>query len=134
MLKDFGLLIEFWDEAIEADAYTRNYTLSGPKINGIKQTLIGAYIGEMPNIDHLKPFGCKCYRYVDPKSLPANRRTDKLIIPGRLSVFMGYSKETIKQVKMYIPDLGYIIKVTRVDFEEESLGGTINLIIRGAKP
>jgi hypothetical protein len=35
---------------------------------------------------------------------------------------------------MYILDLGYIIKVIRVDFKEEILGRTINLIIRGAKP
>jgi len=88
----------------------------------------------MPDIDHLKPFGYKCYGYVDPKSLPANRRTDKLMMPGRLGVFIRYSKETIKQVKMYAPDLGYTIKVIRVDFEEEILGGTIDLIIRGAKP
>jgi hypothetical protein len=88
----------------------------------------------MPDIDHLKPFGCKCYGYVDPKSLPANRRTDKLMMPGRLSVFIGYSEETIKQVKMYALDLGYIIKVIRVDFEEEILGGTVDLMMRGAKP
>jgi hypothetical protein len=88
----------------------------------------------MPDIDHLKPFGYKYYGYVDPKSLPANRRTNKLIMPGRLGVFIGYSKETTKQVKIYILDLGYIIKVTRVDFKEEILGGTVDLIIRGAKP
>jgi len=88
----------------------------------------------MPDIDHLKPFGCKCYRYVDLKSLPANRRIDKLMMPGRLGVFIRYSEETIKQVKIYILDLGYIIKVTRVDFEEEILGGTVDLIIRGVKP
>jgi hypothetical protein len=35
---------------------------------------------------------------------------------------------------MYILDLEYIIKVIRVDFEEEILGGTIDLIMRGAKP
>ena len=35
---------------------------------------------------------------------------------------------------MYAPDLGYIIKVTRVDFEEEIPGGTIDLMMRGAKP
>ena len=88
----------------------------------------------MPDIDHLKPFGCKCYGYVDPKSLPANGRTDKLMMPGRLDVFMGYSKETTKQVKMYVLDLEYIIKVTRVDFKEEIPGGTIDLMMRGAKP
>jgi hypothetical protein len=56
--------------------------LSSPKINGIRQTVIGAYIGEMPNIDYLKPFGYKCYKYIDPKSLSANRHIDKLIMPG----------------------------------------------------
>ena len=50
----------------------------------------------MLNIDHLKPFGYKYYGYVDLKSLPANERTDKLIMPSQLSVFIGYSKETIK--------------------------------------
>jgi hypothetical protein len=88
----------------------------------------------MPDIDHLKPFGCKCYGYVDLKSLPANRRTDKLMMPGRLGVFMGYSEETIKQVKIYALDFGYIIKVIRVDFEKEIPDGTIDLMIRGAKP
>jgi hypothetical protein len=88
----------------------------------------------MPDINHLKPFGCKYYGYVDLKSLSANRRTDKLIMPGRLSVFIRYFKETIKQVKIYILDLRYIIKVTRVDFKEEILSGTIDLIIKGAKP
>jgi hypothetical protein len=32
---------------------------------------------------------------------------------------------------MYILDFEYIIKVIRVDFKEEILNGTINLIIRG---
>jgi hypothetical protein len=88
----------------------------------------------MPNIDHLKSFGYKYYKYIDPKSLPANRHIDKLIMPGRLSVFIKYFKEIIKQVKIYTLDLEYIIKVIRVDFEKEILSRTINLIIRGAKP
>ena len=88
----------------------------------------------MFNIDYLKPFSYKYYRYIDPKSLPANRRINKLIIPGRLNIFIRYSKETIKQVKIYTPDLRYTIKVIRVDFEEEILSGTIDLMMRGAKP
>ena len=35
---------------------------------------------------------------------------------------------------MYILDLKYIIKVIRVDFKKEILSGTIDLIIRRAKP
>jgi hypothetical protein len=50
----------------------------------------------MPDINHLKPFGYKYYGYVDLKSLPVNKRTDKLIILGRLNVFIRYFKETIK--------------------------------------
>ena len=88
----------------------------------------------MPDIDHLKPFGYKYYGYVDLKSLPANERTDKLMMLGRLNVFIRYSEETIKQVKMYALDLRYIIKVTRVDFEEEILSGTVDLMMRGVKP
>ena len=88
----------------------------------------------MFDIDHLKPFGYKYYGYVNLKSLPANKRIDKLIMSGRLGVFIRYFKETIKQVKIYILDLGYIIKVIRVDFKEEILSGTINLIMKGVKP
>jgi hypothetical protein len=35
---------------------------------------------------------------------------------------------------MYTPDLGYIIKVIKVDFKEEILSGTVDLIIKGVKP
>jgi hypothetical protein len=35
---------------------------------------------------------------------------------------------------MYALDFKYIIKVIRVDFKEEILSGTINLIMRGVKP
>jgi hypothetical protein len=66
--------------------------------------------------------------------LLTNKYIDKLIILNQLSIFIEYFKETIKQVKIYILDLGYIIKVIRVDFKEEILGKTINLMIRGAKP
>jgi len=50
----------------------------------------------MLNINYLKPFGYKYYGYIDLKSLPANKRINKLIILGRLGVFIEYFKETIK--------------------------------------
>ena len=50
----------------------------------------------MSDIDHLKSFGYKYYKYIDFKSLSANKRIDKLMISGRLGVFIRYSKETIK--------------------------------------
>ncbi len=54
--------------------------------------------------------------------------------PGRVGVFMGYSDETTKQYKVYAPDLGYTIKSSVVDFDEDVLGGTVNLKLRGAHP
>jgi hypothetical protein len=35
MLKEAHLLIEFWDEAVEADTYMRNRTATGPVIDGM---------------------------------------------------------------------------------------------------
>ena len=56
------------------------------------------------------------------------------MILSRLNVFIRYFKKTIKKVKIYILDLKYIIKVIKINFEEEILNGTINLIIKGVKP
>jgi len=50
----------------------------------------------MLDIDHLKPFGYKYYKYINLKSLPINKRIDKLMILGRLNVFIRYFKEIIK--------------------------------------
>ncbi len=58
---DAGLLIEFWDEAVEAGTYSRNRLMCGPKRNGLCYTPIGAYTGKPPEVDHIMPFGYKCY-------------------------------------------------------------------------
>ena len=50
----------------------------------------------MLNINHLKLLNYKYYKYVNLKSLPANKRTNKLMILSRLNVFIRYFKETIK--------------------------------------
>ena len=47
---------------------------------------------------------------------------------------MGYSDETTRQYKVYAPDLGYTIMSSVVDFDENVLGGTVDLKIRGAHP
>ena len=134
LLQDSGLPIEFWDEAVEHGTYLRNRSMCGPKRNGIRHTPIGAYTGEPPEVDHIRPFGVKGYAWVNRESLPKSGRTDKLMVPGRVCVFMGYSEETTKQYKVYAPDLGYTIKASVVDFDEDTLGGTVDLKIRGAHP
>ena len=49
----------------------------------------------MFNIDYLKPFNYKYYKYINSKSLLINRHIDKLIILGRLNVFIRHFKKTI---------------------------------------
>jgi hypothetical protein len=53
MLKDASLPIEFWDEAVEADAYLRNRTDTGPTIDGKKVSPKEAFTGKTPSINHI---------------------------------------------------------------------------------
>ncbi len=138
MLAEAKLPIEFWDEAIEADTYLRNRL---PRGEGLRsETYIfspeEAFTGQKRqiSIEHLKVFGCKCYSYVDPKSLPAQGRKDKLMPPGRTCVFMGYVNETTKQYKVYALDLQMTVRSSVVDFEEETKRGTVDLNLPGEHP
>ncbi|KAI0991074.1 hypothetical protein K3495_g17113, partial [Podosphaera aphanis] len=70
MLEDAKLPIEFWDEAVEADAYIRNRTPIGPTEDGKILCPEWAFSGEIPSIDHIRVWGSKAYTYVDPKTLP----------------------------------------------------------------
>ena len=80
MLEDSKLPIEFWDEAVEADAYVRNRLGTGPTINGMITSPEQAWSGEKPRADHIRVWGHKCYSYINPKTLPKDGRHDKLIV------------------------------------------------------
>jgi hypothetical protein len=137
MLIDAKLPIEFWDEAVEAKAYIRNRLPGGIELATDSYTLSPeqAYSGEKEvDVNHIRVFGSKCYSYVDPKSLPKSGRTDKLMPRGRVGVFMGYSDKTTKQFKVYAPDLGYTTRSATVVWDEEVVGGSIDLKIRGPNP
>ena len=45
-------------------------------------------------------------------------------------MFMGYCDTTTKQFKVYSPDLGYTTRVSRVEIDENTKGGTVDLRIR----
>jgi hypothetical protein len=78
MLKEAGLLLEFWDEAVEHDAYIRNCTNIGPDSNGINRSPTEAFTGTLPDIEMCKTWGSKCYSYINPKTIPNGQRHDKL--------------------------------------------------------
>jgi hypothetical protein len=57
------------------------------------------------NIKHIKVFSCKCYSYINLKSLLAKGRKDKLMLQGYMYMFIRYINKTIKQHKVYALDL-----------------------------
>ena len=75
MLAEAKLPIEFWDEAVEADTYLQNRLPGGEGLRSKTYifSLEEAFTGRKGqiSIEHIKVFGCKCYSYVDPKSLLA---------------------------------------------------------------
>ena len=130
MIKDAGLPIEFWAEAAKTDAYLRNRTATGPLVDGAPTTPEEAFTGIKPSIDHVRVWGCKCYSYVDPKSLPTGGRRDKFMDRGRPGAFMGYVENTDKQYRLWVPDLGRVIKSHAVKFAEDEKGGDMDLRLR----
>lgn len=130
MIKEANLPLEFWDEAAEYDAYVRNRTDTGPVVDGSVVSPQEAFTGETPSIDHCKIWGSKCYSYVNPKTIPTGQRHDKLVNPGRLGIFMGFSNTTTKHTKVYNPELGYTSRCSRVIVDETVKGGTMDLKLR----
>ena len=53
MLKDAGLLLEFWAEAAKTDVYLQSCVNTGPQVNDEPTTPIQAFTGVKPSIDHL---------------------------------------------------------------------------------
>jgi hypothetical protein len=130
ILDDAQLPIEFWDEAVENDTHIRNRLPTGPRVNRKITCPEQAYTRERPHIDNIRVWGSKCYSYINPKTLPAKGRHDKLMHRGRVRVFMGYSDTTDKQYKFYAPDLGYTQRSSVLYVEEKVKGGSIDLCIR----
>jgi hypothetical protein len=130
MLDDAELPMEFWDEAVETDAYIRNRLPTGPEIDGQITCPEQAYTGEKPNILNIRVWGSKAYDYVNPKTLPAKARHDKLVQRGREGVFMGYSDNTEKHFRVYAPDLGYTRLTSVLLVDERVKGGTVDLKLR----
>lgn len=130
MLKAQNLPLEFWDEAVVADAHIRNLQPRGPVINGKITCPYQAYTGKEPRIDNIRVWGSKAYAYVDPKTRHKDDRHDKLMLRGREGVFMGWSDDTDKHLRMYAPDLGYTVRSSRLSVDESVLGGTVDLRLR----
>jgi hypothetical protein len=74
-------------------------------------------------------WGSKCYSYINPKTIPAGQRHDKLVNTRRIRVFVGYTSAT-KQLWVYFPELGYTFTSSKVLIDENVNGGSIDLQLR----
>ncbi len=135
MLRDAKLPLEFWDEAAKTDVYLRNRCANGPQEEASRDRMTPeeAWTGQKPSIDHIRVWGCKCYSYVNPKSLPASGRHDKLVDRERVAIFMGYEPTTTRQYRIYAPDLGYITRTSVISFDELIPGGEVDLRMRNTR-
>jgi hypothetical protein len=78
MLKEVGLLLEFWNEAVEHDAYIRICSNIGPDSNGINRSLTEVFTGTLPDIKMCKIWESKCYSYINRKTNPNGQHHDTL--------------------------------------------------------
>ncbi|KAI0992587.1 hypothetical protein K3495_g15598 [Podosphaera aphanis] len=70
MLKGAELPLEFWDEAVEADTHLRNRLQNGPIVDGKQISPEQTFTGLIPDVDHIRIWGSKCYSYLHPKTIP----------------------------------------------------------------
>ena len=85
-------------------------------------------------IGHIRVWGCKCYAYINPKSLLVGTRYDKLMPRGREAILVRFDPLTIKQYRIYTLDLRRIIKASLVVFDKNTPGGEIDLNLKTITP
>ena len=84
---------KFWAEALSTAVYLRNRNPT-KAVEGM--TPFEAWVGEKPNVGHLRTFGCVVYAHV------AKDERNKLDTKARKCIFMGYSTDT-KGYRLYDP-------------------------------
>ncbi len=78
-------------------------------------------------IDHVQVWECKCYSYVDLKSLSVKDKWDKFMNKDRFNIFMKYVKNINKQYYFWVSDLDQVIKSHAVKFIKDEKSKNMNL-------
>jgi len=130
LLKDAKMPPEFWVDACQAGVYIRNRIGSGPTVNDHPISPYEAFTGKVPDVDHIRVWGCKVHSYMERESIPKGFRRDKLMDKSRIGVFIGYVADTSKQFLVWAPDRRDVIKSSNVVFHEDQPGGEIDLKFR----
>ena len=103
---------KFWAEALSTAVYLRNRSPT-KAVEGM--TPFEAWVGEKPNVGHLRTFGCVAYAHV------AKDERKKLDAKARKCVFLGYGTET-KGYRLYDPKRAKVFFSRDVVFNEKKHG------------
>ena len=109
MIHDQDLPMHLWAEATGTTVYVQNRS---PHQAIGNKTPEEVFLGEKPEVSHLRIFGCPVFIHV-----PKEKRT-KLELSGRKGIFVGYS-ETSKAFRIYIPSFKQIQTSRDVTFNED---------------
>ena len=118
MIQDVDLLLKFWLETIEANAYVRNRVAFELVINDDLIVSMKTFTNVKSFIDHLRVWECKCYSSIDIKSLLEESKTNKFVNRERFNVFMRYDENIITQYRIWTSNRQEIIKHHKVIFSK----------------
>ena len=129
MLKAAQLLLEFWDEAVMADTYIRNRLPLGPVVRGKRTCPEQAYTGVKLTTKEIKVQRSRYYKYINLKGLLKGSQIDKLVLRGRVKVYIGNSNNITKYYKVYFLDLRYITTLSIINQDKSVKGDKVKLKI-----
>ena len=112
MLRTSSLDKKFWAESSATAEYIRNREVSRSLPHNI--TPYHQWIGEAPNVSHLRMFGCKCW-FVTPKF-----KLKKLITRSKEGLMMGYFYQS-KGYKIWDVESSKLVVSRDVTFNESSV-------------
>ena len=117
MIKKLKLLIKFWVKTAQINVYFCNYIAVKFIINDKQIILKKIFIDIKLFINHLCIWECKCYFYVNLKSL-LKKIHNKFMNREWVRIFIKYIEEITKQYLLWISNIKYIIKSYTVKFAE----------------
>src|SRR5258705_702976 len=104
-----GLPMAVWSEAIATAVYLKNRV---PHKAVKESTPYEALHGNKPTIQHLQPFGRKCYVHIPEEKRPDGSKLLPRALEGK---FIGYT-ESNKIFRIYIPSQHKVVQTRQVRF------------------
>ena len=107
LMMEKNVTLKYWREAVS----TSIYSLNRVQINkGTNATPFELWYGHLPNVNHFKVFGCKCY-------ILKESRNDKFDAKSDEGIFLGYSTR-IKAYKCLNVNTKKIVESENINFDE----------------